>query len=113
MKYLYIIIVLCCGVLFPDFSYAQNKNILWYDKPAGNWNEALPIGNGYISAMVFGNSGQQRLQLNESTIWDGRPNNTIDSGARPYIDQVRRLLEQKKYIEARQLANRRYGVGSS
>jgi alpha-L-fucosidase 2 len=109
MKYLYIIIVLSCGILFPDFSYAQNKNILWYDKPAGNWNDALPIGNGYIAAMVFGNSGQERLQLNESTIWGGGPNNTVDSTARQYIDQVRHLLEQKKNVEAQQLANQNLG----
>ena len=71
---------------------AQTKNILWYNKPASNWNEALPIGNGYIGAMVFGNSGQERLQLNEATIWGGGPNNNIDSAALPYINQVRTLL---------------------
>jgi len=51
---------------------AQQKNILWYDKPAANWNEALPIGNGYIAAMVFGTTQLERLQLNESTIWNLR-----------------------------------------
>jgi alpha-L-fucosidase 2 len=88
---------------------AQNKNVLWYNKPAANWNEALPIGNGYIGAMVFGNPQQERLQLNEATIWGGGPNNTVDSAAKPYIEQVRALLKQKKYLEAQLLANKQLG----
>ena len=42
---------------------------MWYDKPASNWNEALPLGNGRIAAMVFGNPAKEQLQLNESTFW--------------------------------------------
>jgi alpha-L-fucosidase 2 len=82
---------------------------LWYNKPAKNWNEALPIGNGFIGAMVFGNVQNERIQLNESTIWGGGPNNTIDSNARPYINQVRALLAGKKYAEAQDLANSKLG----
>lgn len=92
-------------LLFNANVFAQNRNILWYDKPAANWNEALPIGNGHIAAMVFGTASKERLQLNESTIWGGGPNNTVDSAARPYINQVRALLVQKKYLEAQLLAN--------
>ncbi|RAV98209.1 glycoside hydrolase family 95 protein [Pseudochryseolinea flava] len=54
---------------------------LWYDKPAANWNEALPIGNGRIAAMIFGGPGQERLQLNEETVWAGEPGNNIPSTA--------------------------------
>jgi alpha-L-fucosidase 2 len=90
-------------------AFAQHKNVLWYDKPAANWNEALPIGNGYIGAMVFGNTQLERLQLNESTIWGGGPNNTLDPAARPYINEVRSLLAQKKYVEAQVLANKQLG----
>ncbi len=82
---------------------------LWYNRPANNWNEALPIGNGFIGGMVFGNVQNERIQLNESTIWGGGPNNTIDSGARPYIDKVRALLAEKKYAEAQELANSKLG----
>jgi len=94
------------GLVSPKFSAGQGKNTLWYDKPAANWNEALPIGNGYIAAMVFGSPQLERLQLNESTIWGGGPNNTVDSAAKPYINQVRDLLVQKKYLEAQLLANK-------
>ena len=82
---------------------------LWYNQPAKNWNEALPLGNGFIGGMVFGDVKNERIQLNESTIWGGGPNNTIDSNARPYIDQVRRLLAEKKYAEAQELANSKLG----
>lgn len=92
-------------LLFNTSIFAQSRNLLWYDKPAANWNEALPIGNGHIAAMVFGGVQQERLQLNESTIWGGGPNNTVDSAAKPYINKVRALLVQKKYLEAQQLAN--------
>ncbi len=91
------------------FAQAQDRNVLWYDKPAANWNEALPLGNGYIGTMVFGAAKQERLQLNEATIWGGGPNNTIDPEARPYVDQVRKLLDEKKYQQAQQLANQRLG----
>ena len=86
---------------------AQSRYTLWYDKPAANWNQALPIGNGYIAGMIFGSPEQERIQLNECTIWGGGPNNTVDSAALPYIKQVRSLLDQKKYEEAQLLANKK------
>ena len=88
---------------------AAERYKLWYDKPAANWNEALPVGNGFIGAMIFGNVQNERIQLNESTIWGGGPNNTIDSGAKPYITRVRSLLAGKQYTEAQALANSKLG----
>jgi len=102
----YCIVLLAACLVNGKFAKAQSRNMLWYDKPAANWNEALPIGNGYIAAMVFGTTQLERLQLNESTIWGGGPNNTVDSAAKPYINQVRALLAQKKYVEAQLLANK-------
>ncbi|WBY09949.1 glycoside hydrolase N-terminal domain-containing protein [Sphingomonas sp. 7/4-4] len=46
---------------------------LWYRQPAARWNEALPVGNGRLGAMVFGRVAQERLQLNEDTLWAGAP----------------------------------------
>jgi alpha-L-fucosidase 2 len=77
---------------------------LWYDHPAANWNEALPIGNGRLGAMVFGGSGQERLQLNESTIWAGGPNNNIKPDALPVIRQLREQLRAGEQVEAQALA---------
>src|ERR1700733_7117165 len=48
---------------------------LWYEHPARSWNEALPLGNGRIGAMVFGRVGSERIQLNEATLWTGKPPN--------------------------------------
>jgi alpha-L-fucosidase 2 len=89
--------------------YNNGRYKLWYKQAAKNWNEALPLGNGFIGGMVFGNVQNERVQLNESTIWAGGPNNTIDSSARPYINQVRQLLSEKKYAEAQALANSKLG----
>ena len=47
--------------------------VLWYEKPATTWVEALPTGNGRLGAMVFGGVGEERIQLNEETIWAGPP----------------------------------------
>jgi alpha-L-fucosidase 2 len=99
--------VLLIGSTAPAF--AQSRNMLWYSEPAANWNEALPIGNGFIAAMIFGAPQQDRLQLNESTIWAGGPNNTVDSNAHSAIDSVRALLAQKKYEEAQLFANQHLG----
>src|SRR5215217_2283307 len=105
------LLVLICTVIGVS-SYARQadqRHMLWYDKPANNWNKSLPIGNGYIGGMVFGNPGHERIQLNESTIWAGGPNNNIDSEAGKNISKVRALLASKKYVEAQELANRTLG----
>ena len=90
-------------------TYDQGRYKLWYNKPAKTWTEALPLGNGFVGGMVFGNVQNERIQLNESTIWGGGPNNTIDSSAKPYINQVRALLAEKKYAAAQELANSKLG----
>lgn len=82
---------------------------LWYRQPAKNWNEALPLGNGRLGAMVFGGITTERLQLNEDTLWSGRPHNYAVEGAAEALPEVRRLLFAGKEKEAAQLANRLMG----
>ncbi len=65
---------------------------LWYDKPAANWNEALPIGNGRLGAMVFGTPGKERLQLNEESLWAGCPIQSYPAEFSKHLAEVRRLL---------------------
>ncbi|MBP1614470.1 MAG: hypothetical protein H6Q13_1918 [Bacteroidetes bacterium] len=77
---------------------------LWYDKPAQVWTEALPLGNGRLGAMVFGTPGMEQIQLNEETIWAGRPNNNANPDALEYIPKVRELVFAGKYLEAQTLA---------
>ena len=79
---------------------------LWYNKPASNWNEALPIGNGRLGAMLFGGVEQDRLQLNEETIWTGGPGNNSGKDLYPAMQEIRRLLFEGKYKEAQDLSNK-------
>lgn len=73
--------------------------VLWYDQPAEEWTEALPLGNGTMGAMVFGNPVRERLQLNESTIWTGRPRDYAHPGAVEYLDDIRALLQEMRRHE--------------
>ncbi|WP_435138343.1 glycoside hydrolase family 95 protein [Formosa sp. A9] len=83
---------------------AQNELKLWYNKPAEIWNEALPLGNGRLGAMVFGDPAIERLQLNEETIWAGSPNSNAHEKALVALPKVRQLIFDGKYKEAQDLA---------
>ncbi|MGO4376653.1 glycoside hydrolase family 95 protein [Pseudoduganella sp. RAF53_2] len=76
---------------------------LWYDKPAGQWVEALPVGNGRLGAMVFGRVGQERLQLNEDTLYAGGPNDPTPPGSLEALPKVRALIDEGKFKEANDL----------
>ncbi len=88
-----------------ELAVAQEQSLLRYDEPAENWNEALPIGNGRIGAMIFGKTGNEQIQLNEETIWAGEPGNNIPKGTYPAIEEIRRLLFKGNYEEAQELSN--------
>ena len=77
--------------------------MLWYQQPAQQWTEALPIGNGRISAMIFGGVSQERLQLNEGTLWAGGPYDPVNPEAKAALPEVRRLVNEGKYPEAAKL----------
>ena len=79
---------------------------LWYRQPAKDWNEALPIGDGRLGAMVFGNVKSEQIQLNEDSIWAGERRNRINPLARENLAEVRRLLFAGKPREAEELAER-------
>ena len=89
-----------------DLSVKDNKHILWYDAPASMWTEALPIGNSRLGAMIYGIPSSERLQLNEETIWAGRPNNNANPEALEYLPKVRQLVWDGKYKEAQDLATK-------
>ncbi|GAB3851466.1 glycoside hydrolase family 95 protein [Hymenobacter terrigena] len=78
---------------------------LWYNRPAANWNEALPIGNGRLGAMVFGQPASEQLQLNEETVWSGGPNNNVTPESGAAIPELRKLLFEGKFMEAQALAD--------
>ena len=83
--------------------------LLWYNQPAVKWEEALPIGNGRLGAMVFGGTAEERLQLNESTLWGGLPNNYSNPEAGQHLAELRRLIFAGKIPEAEELGRKMLG----
>ncbi|MDX8045163.1 glycoside hydrolase family 95 protein [Gracilibacillus sp. S3-1-1] len=77
---------------------------LWYKRPANNWNEALPIGNGRLGGMVFGQVEKEKIQLNEDSVWYGGPRDRLNPDALPHIEEIRALLQEGKLKEAEELA---------
>ncbi len=83
----------------------SSESQIWFDEPAGDWNTALPIGNGRLGAMVFGGVNRERLQLNEESVWCMKGTYTDRQGA-AYLPRIRELLFAGRYREAEQLASR-------
>lgn len=77
---------------------------LWYAKPAVNWNEALPLGNGRIGAMVYGGVRRERLSLNEQTLWSGGPRDWNNPEAKKYLPLVREAVMREDYHAADSLS---------
>lgn len=84
----------------------NTQAVLWYDAPAQAWEEALPVGNGRLGAMVFGKHGEERIQLNEETLWSGGPYSTVVQGGAAALPEIQRLLFEGKPIEAHKLFGR-------
>lgn len=86
-------------------TFAQQPLKLWYSQPAGDiWTAALPVGNGRLGAMVFGNPSSENIQLNESSIWTGSPNRNDNPDALAALPQIRKLVFEGKQKEAQELA---------
>ena len=105
LKFLFICFVLALPVFSQEQRQVQGDELkIWFNHPANNWNEALPVGNGRLGAMVFGGITSERLQLNEETVWSGKPEDFINPAAQKTLPQVRQLLFAGKYAEAQKLA---------
>lgn len=81
------------------------KNILYYKKCAEIWEEALPVGNGRIGAMVFGNIKTERIALNEDSLWSGYPKDLNKKDAGKYLDDIRTAIFSDNHNEAKRIAN--------
>jgi len=90
-----------CGAANPN----PSDMVLWYRQPAAAWLQAMPLGNGMIGAMVFGGVPQERIALNESSFWSGRPHNYDNPEAFQYFPQIRDLVFAGKFQEAEKMAN--------
>src|SRR6478735_4611520 len=96
------LLAICC-VLYSAHVNAQSLR-LWYDKPAVEWEEAMPIGNGRLGAMVFGGTTLERLQLNEDSFWAGSPHDNNNPKGKEVLKEVQQLIFEGKYAEAQSLA---------
>ena len=80
----------------PSASQSGREMVLWYNEPAGDvWLDGLLIGNGYMGGNVFGRVENERIALNESTFWSGRPHDYNDPEAHQYYKQIKEIVEKK------------------
>lgn len=105
--------VLLIGTLFVLSSCQETTTTksdlrLWYNHPSENWNEALPLGNGRLGAMVYGDPVNENIQLNENTLWSGSPNRNDNPDAKEALPVIRKLIFEGKYDEAQNLANQKF-----
>jgi len=88
-------------VVFLSLSFnlcGQRRYSLWYKQPADNWNEALPIGNGRLGAMIFGGYKEEHIQFNENTLYSGEPGTTFSNiNIREGFDETLEMLRQGKH----------------
>ena len=87
------------------------QHLLWYDKPATHWLQALPIGNSHLGAMIYGDVKTEEIQLNEETFWSGSPyyNNSLES--KEHLQEVRQLIFEGKEKEASNLIDQYFIKG--
>lgn len=95
--------------VWEDRSWADiptTENSLWYRQPASRWLEALPVGNGRLGGMVFGDPANERIQFNEETLWSGYPREYANPDAYKALPKVRELIFAGKYHEADVMADK-------
>ncbi|MBE7178769.1 MAG: glycoside hydrolase family 95 protein, partial [Mucilaginibacter polytrichastri] len=106
----FLVLALCS----PLFNLAQAQQKLWYKQPAEVWTQALPLGNGKTGAMVFGKPDHELIQLNDATLWSGKPVATnVNPEAFSYLTQIRKaILEEKDYKKGYELTKKMQGFYS-
>lgn len=113
----YLIIVLGLPFIIAGSNFNENGNYrLWYDEPAIEWEDALPVGNGRIGAMVFGKTDTERIQLNDDSMWPGSAEWSNPAGNKTDLQKIRNLLIQNKNKEADALLVEKFsrkGIGRS
>ena len=82
------------------------STLLWYTHPAAKWENALPVGNGRLGAMVFGKTDEERIQFNEDTLWSGGPYSTTVKGGNKVLPEIRQLVFEGKWRQAHKLFGR-------
>jgi alpha-L-fucosidase 2 len=80
-----------------------DDHVLWYERPAARWEEALPVGNGRLGGMVFGGTREDRIQLNEDSVWSGSAQDADNPEGRTALPQIRQLLLARRYVDGEKL----------
>ena len=102
-KWMFALLAVCSTGGNVQAQQQENNLKLWYDKPATQWVEALPLGNGRLGAMVFGDPAHEQFQLNEETVWGGSPYNNTNPKAQEALPHIRQLIFEGKNAEAQAL----------
>jgi alpha-L-fucosidase 2 len=102
-----LLICILSGIIINGIAQSDTYLKLWYLHPAKQWVEALPVGNGRLGAMVYGNPLKEVIQLNENTIWAGSPNRNDNPDAKEALPLIRQYIFEGKYKEAHDLVNQK------
>ena len=102
---------LCICMICMQISVFGEDLKLWYNRPANNWTEALPIGNSHMGAMIYGGISHEELQLNEETFWNGSPHNNNNQNAKYVLSVIRQLIFEGKNSEAQRLVDANFFSG--
>lgn len=114
MKKHFCLFLITCFIT--SIAFTQNKPLkLWYDKPAAQWEETLPLGNGRLGMTPNSDINEEHIVLNDITLWSGAPQDANNYEAYKSLPEIRRLLAEGKNDEAQQLVDKNFickGVGS-
>jgi alpha-L-fucosidase 2 len=106
-----ILALLLCGV---TTAFSQTKNSIWFNEPAQLFEEAFPIGNGKMGAMIYGKTDIERISLNDATLWSGKPiDPNMNPEAKNYLPKVREALFNENYRAADSLMRFMQGTFSA
>lgn len=106
-----IAVLWCWSIITTAQSLAGSDQVLWYDKPASIWLEALPLGNSHMGAMVYGGTDVEEIQLNEETFWSGAPHNNNSPRALSRLEEVRQLIFNGEEEKAAEIVDKDFIVG--
>ena len=81
----------------------ENTESLFWDEGANRWEDAIPVGNGYLGAMVYGHTSRDRIQLNEDSLWNGQGFDRINPKALEHLPEIRKLVLARKFKDAEEL----------
>jgi len=107
----FLAVVFLTPVVAKGYEADPDTSVLWYRQPAKIWSEAMPLGNGRLGAMVFGDPTKERILLNEETVWTGGPYNPTNTKGAKHLSRIRELVFEGDYAQAHRLFGR-YMMGT-